>query len=248
MTNNAVTPHAELWAHTTVTPAIDTHMARDEHATDAEHLIEAAGRNCYLSFHKPNAATQVNRDYLERTVFQQAHGSIAEHATATIYLTGVSRAFLTELTRHRHLSFSVLSQRFVDESQANVVLPPAVVDYLDTSGDSAHANELLVDALAVLDDTYEELATMLYDDFIHKGVDKRAARKKAREAARGILPNMTETRMVVTGNLRTWLEVLTRRMAPDADQEMREASLLIWNQLTTVSPVLFPHMEELLDD
>lgn len=240
MANNAVAPHAELWAHTAVTPAIETHMARDEYATDAEHLIEAAGRNCYLSFHKPNPVTAINRNYLKRTIFEQAHGSIAEHATATIYITGVSRAFLTELTRHRHLSFSALSQRFVDESQANVVLPPAIVDYLDTSGDSAHANELLVDALAVLDDTYEELVEML--------IEAGKTRKQAREAARGILPNMTETRMVITGNLRTWLEVLTRRMAPDADQEMREASLLIWNQLTTVSPVLFPHMEDLLDD
>src|SRR5699024_12876333 len=47
-------------------------------------------------------------------------------ASATFYLTGVSRALLAEITRHRHLSFSVMSQRFVDESDANIVIPPAV--------------------------------------------------------------------------------------------------------------------------
>ncbi len=70
--------------------------------------------SCYESWHRPRPETYHDRDYIGRTIFEQQHGSILEHATATLYFTGVSRSFLTELTRHRMLSFSVRSQRFVD--------------------------------------------------------------------------------------------------------------------------------------
>ncbi|WP_426717070.1 FAD-dependent thymidylate synthase, partial [Corynebacterium auriscanis] len=70
-----------------------------------------AGRSCYGSWSRPNEATRKDHDYLSRTLFDQGHFSILEHASATFYLTGVSRALLSEFTRHRHLSFSVRSQR-----------------------------------------------------------------------------------------------------------------------------------------
>jgi len=184
-----------------------------------------AGRNCYQSFSRPRPETANDADYLERTLFEQGHWSIAEHATATFYITGVSRAFLTELTRHRHLSFSVLSQRFVDESDLNIVIPPALreSDYY-ARGDMervANSNEYY----------YRRLTSVL----TAQGLE----RKQAREAARAVLPNMTETRMVVTGNLRTWHEVIERRTQPDVDAEMREVMLMVEDKLADVSPVLF---------
>ncbi|MHB2251393.1 FAD-dependent thymidylate synthase [Corynebacterium aurimucosum] len=124
---NFAMPNVQLLAHTKIDEkAISEWMGIQDASTDAETLLTMAGRNCYRSFHRPNANTYDDADYLRRTLFWQEHWSIAEHATATLYFTGVSRAFLAELTRHRHLSFSVESQRFIDADNINIVVPPAI--------------------------------------------------------------------------------------------------------------------------
>ena len=225
-----VEPRVELIAHTTLacngrSPAIEEYMSLDPDAGDAQQLVEFAGRACYQSFGKPNPKTAKNADYIARTLHGQAHWSIAEHATATFYLTGVSRALLAEITRHRHLSFSVLSQRFVDESEANIVIPPA-----------ARGSEKLTwefeNAAAGARHSYRELVEALLGSGL--------PRKQAREAARAVLPNMVETRIVVTGNLRAWHEVIERRTAPDADAEFQEVAGLIRDELRKLAPEVFP--------
>src|SRR5699024_3718830 len=120
-----VEPKVTLLAHTVINDdAIAELMDIQPQSTDAETLVTFAGRSCYRSWHGPKPEAYHDKDYIDRTIFEQQHGSIFEHSTATLYFTGVSRAFLTELTRHRHLSFSVRSQRFVNEAGANIVLPP----------------------------------------------------------------------------------------------------------------------------
>ena len=224
-----VEPRVELIAHTTLacdgrSPVIEGHMSLDPDAGDAQQLVEFAGRACYQSFAKPNPATAKNADYINRTLHEQKHWSIAEHATATFYITGVSRALTHELTRHRHLSYSQLSQRFVDESDANIVIPPA-----------ARGSEKLTwefeNAATGARHSYRELVEALLDSGL--------ARKKAREAARAVLPNMTETRIVVTGNMRAWHEVIERRTAPDADAEFQQVAGMISDELKKIAPAIF---------
>lgn len=222
---NIVEPKVTLLAHTTITPQAKEIMSRQRGTTDAEHLTVLAGRVCYQSMHRPNKKTAKDADYINRTLFEQKHWSIAEHATATVYIEGVSRAFTHELIRHRHLSYSQLSQRFVNESNANIVIPPAMRE----------KGMLVRRATAQAGATnraYVELADLLETVF-------RLPRKQAREAARAVLPNMVETKIVVTGNLRAWHEVIERRTAPDADAEMREVMGLVKDQLHTVAPNLF---------
>lgn len=220
-----VEPKVSLLAHTIINrEAISEHMKIQGGSTDTETLITFAGRACYQSFHRPNKATFHDPDYLERTLFGQAHWSIAEHATATLYFTGVSRAFTHELIRHRHLSYSQLSQRFVNEDNANIVLPPAVREH----GGDGH--------LLMLNDT----AQAAYKSVNKLLTDCGLPRKQAREAARAVLPNMTETRIVVTGNMRAWHEVIQRRTQPDADAEIRNVMQLAHDQLHTIAPTLFP--------
>lgn len=222
---NIVTPEVRLLAHTTIDEkAISEYMSIQDASTDAETLLTMAGRNCYRSFHRPNEATYNDADYLRRTLGDLGHWSISEHATATLYFTGVSRAFLTELTRHRHLSFSVESQRFINANNANIVMPPAVRElnkeqqgkFLWGAGES-------IENYRIAQDTLDHLP-----------------KKQRNEAARGLLPNCVETRMVVTGNLRTWHEVIQRRTQPDADAEIQEVMRLAKDQLHTVSPIIFP--------
>ena len=223
---NIVEPAVRLLAHTAIVPdAIEQRLEIQEGSTDAETLTVYAGRSCYESWSRPNEKTREDKDYLQRTLFEQGHFSILEHASATFYITGVSRALLAEITRHRHLSFSVLSQRFVDESEANIVIPPA-----------ARGSEKLMwefeDAAAGARHSYRELVEALSDSGL--------TRKQAREAARAVLPNMVETRIVVTGNLRAWHEVIARRTAPDADAEFQQVANLIRNELQRLAPEVFP--------
>ena len=220
-----VDPSVKLLAHTTIdTDAIAELMDIQPQSTDAETLVTFAGRSCYESWHRPRPETYHDKDYIDRTIFVQNHGSILEHATATLYFTGVSRAFLTELTRHRHLSFSVRSQRFVDEGQANIVIPPAIKDL-------RHTKE-------TLRSTFEE-QLYTYRWLVQQNLDNGHTRKEAREAARSILPNMTETKMVVTGNLRGWLQAIERRTAPDADAELQEVMGMARDVLKPLAPSIF---------
>ena len=222
---NIVEPRVTLLAHTKINEeAVNEWMDIQDTSTDAETLLTMAGRNCYRSFHRPNETTHQDSDYLNRTLRKQGHWSISEHATATLYFTGVSRAFLTELTRHRHLSFSVESQRIINANDANIVMPPAVREL-----DKEDQDWFLLLAEESIED-YKAIQAAL--DHLPK--------KQRNEAARGLLPNCVETRMVVTGNLRAWSEVIARRTADDADAEMQEVMELARQQLNTVSPVLFP--------
>ena len=223
---NFAMPAVHLLAHTRIDEkAISEWMGIQDASTDAETLLTMAGRNCYRSFHRPNEATYDDADYLRRTLFQQGHMSIAEHATATLYFTGVSRAFLAELTRHRHLSFSVESQRFIDADNINIVVPPAIRKcsnpYVLRS--FINAADEAITAYMIARDELEGLP-----------------KKQRNEAARGLLPNCVETRMVVTANLRAWCEVIDRRTQPDADAEMQQVMRLAYEALNTVSPVIFP--------
>ncbi|WP_435869252.1 FAD-dependent thymidylate synthase [Corynebacterium ciconiae] len=215
-------------------------MRRDPEATDAEHLAEFAGRACYQSFHKPNPATRKNADYLQRTLFEQHHWSIAEHATATLYFTGVSRAFTHELIRHRHLSYSQLSQRYVDEAEASPVIPPAVSGLEPYIGDDKEpfTDGLYCSLTEAMQDWARE-ARRSYKILVERLLEEGFPRKQAREAARAVLPNMTETRIVVTGNLRAWHDVIQRRTAPDADAEMQHVMELAREALQPVAPVIF---------
>jgi thymidylate synthase (FAD) len=89
----------------------------------AEVLAEIAGRTCYMSFGKGRKS---NQEYVEN-ILSFKHGSVLEHAVWCLLITGVSRALTHELVRHRAgFSYSQLSQRYVDESHARYVVPPAL--------------------------------------------------------------------------------------------------------------------------
>jgi thymidylate synthase (FAD) len=148
-------------------------------STDGERLAEFAGRLCYMS--QKNPASRTTREYLEN-IKKQGHGSVLEHANYSLLLEGISRSLTHELVRHRAgFAYSQLSQRYVDESDAAFVIPPAIigddalVDAWKTQIESAQATYIaLVDKLMT---RYQWV-----DDKIHR-------RKMAREAARGVLPN-----------------------------------------------------------
>lgn len=202
-------------------------MRVEESTSEAQDVLEFAGRACYQSFHKPNPATRSQSNYLENILIQ-GHESVLEHGSATFYITGVSRALTHELIRHRHLSYSQLSQRFVDESEAKMVMPPAIAT-LFKPGDKPYDRVVKRFKKAVKD--YEKLAEKLTEEGL--------PRKQAREAARAVLPNCTETRIVVSGNFRAWRDFLKKRLDPAADAEIRTVALKLYSQLMEIAPDVF---------
>ena len=219
------TPNVRLVAHTVLADGFPDIEPQDGD-TDADFLAEGAGRSCFQSWSRPNPKTRENKDYLAN-IMRQGHESILEHASATFYITGVSRALLSELTRHRHLSYSVLSQRYVDSANAPVVIPPAL------RGDKV-AEKALNDWQATVGAVYESMVA----DLQAKG----HKRKQAREAARAVMPNMTETRIVVTGNHRAWRFVVARRIDEGADAEIQEVAGMILKELKTIAPGIYQDM------
>ena len=236
-----VEPSVKLLAHTVINEdEIAELMDIQPQSTDAETLVTFAGRSCYESWSRPNEKTREDKDYIARTLHEQKHWSIAEHATATFYITGVSRALTHELIRHRHLSYSQLSQRFVDESEANIVIPPAA--------DKSQA-EVVYEAEEFREDSAGKLSVAMwhwgqeamwnYETVVEALTGEGLPRKQAREAARAVLPNMIETKIVVTGNLRAWHEVIERRTAPDADAEFQQVAGMIRDELKKLAPEVF---------
>ncbi|AZS12021.1 ThyX-like thymidylate synthase [Mycobacterium phage Zetzy] len=195
--------------------------------SSADELAEFAGRNCYRSFNRPNPATRENVDYLKH-ILDVGHESVLEHASATFYIEA-SRSVLTELERHRHLSFSVVSQRYVDPTELGVHEPPAVKDLIDAPGRGYfRAKELLEEIQHASAEAYDELVTI----YAEAGL----GRKKAREAARAVLPNMTNSPMVVTGNHRAWRYVIKARWHEAADAEIRSLAGELLRQLREIAP------------
>lgn len=241
-----VEPKVELIAHTALATngrgtVIEEYMSLDPEGSDIQQLIEFSGRACYQSFGKPNKATARNKDYIARTLHTQGHFSIAEHATATFYITGVSRAFTHELIRHRHLSYSQLSQRFVNESDANIVIPPAIRNAKEIN-DSHYDEELGGDVIGATENlkVMANLAIGTYEELVEELQEVEGLpRKQAREAARAVLTNMVETRIVVTGNMRAWHEVIERRTKPDADAEFQQVAGMIRDELQKLAPAIF---------
>lgn len=193
---------------------------RREHwsTKDPDHLVETAGRLCYLSFDRPNPKTRKNEDYTAN-VIGQGHESVLAHPSVTFLIQGVSRALTHEMIRSRFLAFSELSQRYVDVGNTLWINPPAFRGIGDlNTGD------------------LKELVNEAYGDLVRLLIDMGLTRKEAREAARAVMPNAVETKMMVSGNLRAWRDFVKQRLSPTADAEIQELAYRILKYLSDYSP------------
>ncbi|MCW2541776.1 MAG: thyX [Frankiales bacterium] len=202
----------------------------DTDADGGEALAEFAGRACYQSWKKPNPATATNAGYLQH-ILEVGHLSVLEHGTVTFYLSGISRSLTHELIRHRHFSYSQLSQRYVPERDAAMVEPDVIAEDPELHAKFMAASQAAVSA-------YSELL---------EGLEKKFAdvehatlrRKQARQAARAVLPNATETRIVVTGNYRAWRHFVAMRASEHADVEIRQLAIACLRELKRVAGNVF---------
>jgi thymidylate synthase (FAD) len=200
----------------------------------SETVTEVSGRLCYMSFAKPRPGG--NAAYLHH-IKEVGHGSVLEHAVWTLLFTGVSRSLTHELVRHRAgFAYSQLSQRYVDESVAEYVEPDVIA-----ADPELHA--LWLDAVAHAHAAYVRLADGLSAKLAGAADgsqgDRTARRKAARQAARSVLPNATETKISVTANARAWRHFLEMRGSVHAEPEIRKLANAVLDVLAADSPNLF---------
>jgi thymidylate synthase ThyX len=136
---------------------------------------------------------------------------------------------------------SQLSQRYVPERNAAMVEPEVIAE-------DPELHAMFTEAAAASVTAYEELLA---------GLERRFAdipnatlrRKQARQAARSVLPNATETRIVVTGNYRAWRHFIAMRATEHADVEIRALAIECLRRLQAAVPNVFRDFEiATLDD
>lgn len=226
-------PRVTVLARPAFTEAAHLPVSWSGESTDGERLAEFAGRLCYMS--QRNPAGRSTREYLQN-ILKQGHGSVLEHANYSLLLEGISRSLTHELVRHRAgFAYSQLSQRYVDESEAAFVVPPAII-----------GDEALETAWRTQVESAQQTYVALVDDLMQRYAwvaDKVHRRKMAREAARGVLPNSTETKIVVTGNVRAWRTMLELRCGEGAEQEIQRLGLMVLRTMQHEAPAFFGDFE-----
>jgi thymidylate synthase (FAD) len=193
-----------------------------------EQLAEISGRICYMSFARPRPGG--NQAYVQH-ILEVGHGSVIEHAVWNFVFVGVSRSLTHELIRHRHMSYSQLSQRYVDESVAEYVEP-------DEIAADPELHKIWLDAVAQSHQAYMKLAEKLQDK-LQSEPDRTLRRKLARQAARSVLPNATETKIFVTANARALRHFIELRGSRHADVEIRKLAVKVLQLMQREAPHLF---------
>ena len=190
-----------------------------------------AGRICYQSF-GDKAGRKKADEYLNH-IMEVGHYSILEHTHVSMYVDRVPRYWSHEQVRHRHFNYSQLSQRFFVPDKVELVIPPALWREKNIEQEFvSYGEEIGKKYFNNLDDLYTSV-----------GTESFSLKKKSREAARAILPECTETKMVITGNLRSWFEYLQKRDSPDADAMFQEVAKLVRIQLQRIAPNVFKPQE-----
>ena len=229
----------ELLARTQLIREVAERLGYVSHApgtvTDGDELAEVAGRECYQSWHRPNAGTAHNTGYVGN-IINHKHFSVLEHSQFTFSIRNVSRALTHELVRHRHLSPSQESQRYVDVSDGTVIVPPELIPFLESSPWD----------LVLADDHHESIAR--YNSIVEMLTEAGVPRKRARQAARYALPNGHATRLVISGNVRAWRGFLEKRASRDPLTGQPHADLEIFDLACRILCILHEEVPNSVQD
>ena len=195
------------------------------HTPDPECAVALAARLCYspvsIGALQDKLSGSDIKSFLEK-IMSLGHQSVLEHASFTFGLEGISRVTTHQLVRHRLASFSQQSQRYVShKNRFDAVVPPSI------AADSR------------IRERYEaQLRSLheLYAEMVESGIPA--------EDARYILPNATETKIMVTMNARELIHFFRLRCCERAQWEIRAMAQHALRMLYTVAPAIFqPHWD-----
>lgn len=148
-------------------------------------------------------------------IVKLGHYSVLEHANFTFAIEGVSRALSHQLVRHRIASFSQQSQRYVDAKNFGYVIPPKIAA-------NPEAKEKFEKLMERTMETYKELLEI-----------------SPKEDARYVLPNATDTKVIVTMNTRSLYNFFEKRCCARAQWEIQALAMEMLKQAKEAAPKLF---------
>lgn len=183
-----------------------------------EKVVAMAARTCYTAMPLSQLEEKLDDEAVVKMVTSLSdlgHESPTEHVSFTFVIEGVSRALLAQLTRHRMASYSVRSQRYVSENKAGFVFPESI--------NTPEAKAIYMSSI--------DNARKAYDQLKKLGVEK--------EDARMVLPNATETQLMMTMNARSLINFFKLRCCNRAQKEIRDLADEMLKLCKEVAPVLF---------
>lgn len=213
------------------------------HTPEPERLIASAAKLCYSasSIGELRAGLDVEKsaDFV-KMLASLGHASPIEHVTFTFGIEGVSRTLMAQITRHRIASFSVQSQRYVEEGAFDYVIPPEIENVPE-------ARALFLEAMENDLRQYKRLTEILTEKhraaFLEQGMEERkaalAAKKRAIEDARFVLPNACATKMIATFNARSLLHFFNVRCCNRAQWEIKALADEMLRLCKAAAPTLF---------
>lgn len=185
---------------------------------DPERMVALAARLCYSSAGIGELREDVSRKDMRglvRRVLSMGHASVLEHATLTYGVEGISRAASHQLVRHRIASYSQQSQRYV-AAEFGYVTPPVI-------GESPELRKEYRRHMAT--------CSRLYGKLMRAGIPP--------EDARFVLPNATETKILITMNARELHHFFALRTCRRAQWEIREMATRMLDIAKGKAPLLF---------
>ena len=199
-----------------------------DHTENALSIIYASCRQCYSSKFAGDIYSEdiddIQKEEFVKKISDSGHESPLEHVKFTFAIQGVSRALTHQLVRHRIASYSQQSQRYVNESDFEYIVPPSI-----------EINQKLKDEyLKILKSIQQSYNTLLelYNENGIKG-------EKANQDARFVLPQASETKIVVTMNARQLLHFFKERCCTRAQWEIRSLANEMLNLCRQKLPSVF---------
>lgn len=193
------------------------------HTINPEQTVSAAIHQCYSASSGSEISKNMPKEKQKRLiniVSKGGHTSTLEHASFTFSIEGVSRALTHQLVRHRIASYSHQSQRYVKFKDGNFdyITPPKI-------SNNKKYNEKYNEAIQKI--------SKLYSELIEDGIPA--------EDARYLLPNATETKIVVTMNARSLLNFFEHRLCLRAQWEIQILAKLMLEEVRKLAPEIFKY-------
>ena len=205
--------------------------------TPGAQLMKTAGQTCYASFGPKRSYNENAKRYFDN-LSSSGHGSVFEHATFSFLLYGISRSNTHEIVRHRAgTAFSQLSQRFVSGKVLRFVERP---EYREHPALHKAFEERIDRAAREYEEIADELLSLQSEgDQLLSADAKTDRRKRVQQTARSVLPNETETILVLSANVRSWRHMIEMRTDQHAESEIRDLFFRIFLCLRMAEPLLF---------
>jgi thymidylate synthase (FAD) len=212
---------------------VRTNWRRSPGAAQAEELVEAAGRICYMSF-GTGQSLRSNAEYIQNLI-AMGHDSVLEHANWSFVISGITRSLSHQLVRHRvGFAFSQLSQQYHDESDAEFAMPSEIEDHPEAAA-------AWTEAVNTAKEAYSKILRVLEESKQVSGSagNQGEIRRAIRSAARSVLPSCTQTTVFTTANARALRHFFAVRGGIPGDREARELAVELFNAVTKEAPSLF---------